>query len=136
MNGDENERLFREAISLRDVGDFQGSLDTLNSIAECLNYSPAFHIVRGDVYCELRDFDSAIDCFRTATKLAPANELASLSLFNCLWELGKQGDNEAESQALKEIRRFLSLSDSSDYRKIIAELHEKRELIWPKEEDD
>ena len=67
----------------------------------------------------MRLLDEAICAFRRAVELALKLEAASLGLFHCLWELGRQ------EEAAEEIRRFMSVSDSEDYRKIIQEINEK-----------
>jgi lipoprotein NlpI len=82
--------------------------------------SAALIAVLGDVYSELGNVDAAIEAFREAVRLAPTSEIASLGLFHCLWRAKK------EREAFDEIRRFMSLSESQDYRDIVNELWEKR----------
>jgi hypothetical protein len=43
----------------------------------------------------------------------------SKGLFHSLWKLGKQ------VEALEEVKRFQTISDSEDYREIVKEINEK-----------
>ena len=54
----------------------------------------------------------AIDLYKCAIKISPKSEHASLGLFHCLWDQGKT------DEALEEMKRFMSISDSEDYREI------------------
>ncbi len=113
MNTDE---AFSEAIQLRDAGDLRGALTLLRELSQTVHDSAALFAVLGGIYWELKELDEAIECFLKATELAPRSETASLGLFHSLWQQGR------EAQALDECKRFMELSDSEDYRSIIAEI--------------
>ena len=59
---------------------------------------------------------NAIRWFGKATQAAPQSELASLGLFHALWEADK------EDLAIREMKRFLRVSDSAEYRTIQRDL--------------
>jgi len=81
--------------------------------------SPAILAVLGDVCWEMRLLDEAATVFKRAIALAPKLEAVSLGLFHCLWDSGKR------EEALDEAKRFMSVADSDDYRKIAKEINEK-----------
>ena len=110
---------FSEAVRLRDAGDYAMARKALLDLSEEEPTSPAIFSVLGDVCWDMQLLDEAVCAFRRAVRLAPALEGASLGLFNCLWEQGKQ------EEAAEEVRRFMSISDSEEYRKIVKETNEK-----------
>ena len=114
MNTDE---AFSKALQLRDAGDLRGAVKLLRELSQTVYDSAALFAVLGGVYWELKELDEAIKCFVKATELAPRSETASLGLFHSLWQQGR------ESEALDECKRFMALSDSEDYRSIIAEIN-------------
>lgn len=54
---------------------------------------------------------------RRATELQPLSELASVSLFHVLWKQGR------DDEAFAEMRRFLEIGESKEYRQLLAEWH-------------
>jgi tetratricopeptide (TPR) repeat protein len=68
------------------------------------------------LYWEQRDLKNAAKWFSQATNLAPQSEKASLGLFHSLWDLGNHDD------AFDEMRRFLIVGKSSEYRRLLREL--------------
>jgi Zn/Cd-binding protein ZinT len=56
-----------------------------------------------------------------AVKLAPTSELYSLGLFHIFWSEGRQED------AFNEMKRFMAISDSEEYREIVTEINS----TWP-----
>lgn len=81
--------------------------------------STAILAVLGDVCWDLGELENAVSIFKSAVELSPALEAVSLGLFHCLWKLEKR------MEALEEIKRFQSISDSEDYRRIVKEINEK-----------
>lgn len=81
--------------------------------------SPAIFAVLGDVCWEMQRLNEAVRAFKRAVKLAPKLEAASLGLFLCLLKLGKR------AAAQKEMKRFMSISDSRSYREIVSEINAK-----------
>lgn len=65
----------------------------------------------------LGQFDEAENYFRTAIFLSPGSERISLGLFHSLWGRGKR------DEALEEMKRFVSLADSDEYRLILAAIN-------------
>jgi predicted Zn-dependent protease len=77
----------------------------------------------GGIYFELDDFSKARRWFKRATELSPRSELASVGLFHSLWELGRS------TEAVSEMRRFLRLSDSPEYTKVLRDLTVEGRLV-------
>jgi len=115
--------LFQEAIRLREQGQHEEALALLNTMRRELSDYPAYFLVLGNLQEELSRPDEAVQSYREATELAPQNEMVSLGLFHCLWSQWELGDVVAGDQALAEIRRFLSIRDSDEYRRILKGLH-------------
>ncbi len=130
MKKDQKSPLER-AIILRDAGDFEGARVLLESVLDDFKDRASFWLVLGDIHQELADLGAAATSFRRAVELAPEHEVVSHSLFYVLWTLGRAGDDEAEENALAEIRRYRAATGSESYDQIIAELHEKQDLLWP-----
>jgi hypothetical protein len=72
--------------------------------------------------------DDAMAAFKRATEMRPAAAVCSLGHFHCLWDQGEH------CEALEEVKRFMSVADSSDertniaisnYRAIVSEINEK-----------
>jgi len=114
-----DEHRFQEALALRDAGDLQAARDILLDLTQADGTSAAAFAVLGGIYWTLKDLDRAIPCFEEAIGLAPKAPVASLGLFHCLWEQGRI------NLAIAEMKRFMAVSDSSDYRMIISEMMNK-----------
>lgn len=69
----------------------------------------------GGIYYNDERYELAETQFGNACGIAPELEIASLGLFHSLWRQGRK------AEALDEARRYLSLTESSDYREILAE---------------
>jgi hypothetical protein len=63
------------------------------------------------------DFLDAVS-FRPATEKAPTSEGASLGLFHTLLEAGRS------DEAFNAMRRFLSLAESPEYRRLLLEIRQ------------
>jgi predicted Zn-dependent protease len=109
---------FSEARNLRDSGNLPGARNVLLDLSKRDPTSPAIFSVLGDVCWEMELREEAANAFRQATRLSPKLEAASLGLFHCLRELGRQ------EEALEEVKRFQSVSDSEDYRKIVKAIND------------
>jgi len=70
----------------------------------------------GRAFFEIGDMAKAEDAFRRAVELNPKSELASLGLFHSLWE------QQAASEAFAEMRRFLAVADSSEYKTLLRDM--------------
>jgi predicted Zn-dependent protease len=128
MSSDQHESRFQEALALRDSGDLRGARDLLTELSKLRSDSAALFAVLGKLNWDLGDFDSAINAFEHATRLAPQSEAASLGLFHCLWE------SKHVSAAIDEIRRFQSAAHSQDYDAIVDNLRSNG--IWSSNENE
>jgi tetratricopeptide (TPR) repeat protein len=109
--------LCSKAIKLKDRGDFSGARDILLDLVQRYPKNGGLHWFLGHLYWRLGRLDLAVESFAAATKIVPGSERASLGLFHCLWKQGRQ------VEALDEVKRFLALADSEDYREIIREIN-------------
>jgi len=113
------ERLFLEAVELRDKGDLDSSIEKLKEILhqnERVNAAVLGYL--GNIYWDLGDLESARKCYKRSTQLNPGSELASLGYFHTLWDMGKF------RRAVAEARRFLSKRDSEEYFRMIEEMRD------------
>lgn len=133
---EDSTRVLQRAATLRDSGDLEGARTLLVSVVEEFRDRAGFWLVLGDIQKELGDMRAAVASFRNAVELAPEHEVASHSLLCVLWRLGRAGDDDAEGDALAEIRRYRSATGSDSYDSIIAELHEKMDLLWPQDDEE
>lgn len=115
----EFEKQFSEAVKLKKTGQFECAKKILLDLQEKDPQSTAILAVLGDICWDMQLLEEAVSTFRRAIELSPTLEAVSLGLFHCLWELGKH------EEALEEVKRFQSLSDSEDYREIVKEINEK-----------
>jgi predicted Zn-dependent protease len=104
------------ALKLVSAKKYQKAKELLLALAEQNGESASVFGILGDVNWHLGALDEAIQSFAKACALSPKSELASLGLFHTLWESGQTGP------ALKEMERFLSLSRSPEYAKLLGEL--------------
>ncbi|MBY0523204.1 MAG: hypothetical protein K2R98_07385 [Gemmataceae bacterium] len=115
-----NELLDR-AFARKNCDDHEGALRAFADVlAEYPDYAPALGMM-GSIYLSMLGKPAeAIPLFQRTTALVPKSELASLGLFHSLWETGH------EAEALKELKRFQSISHSRDYDEILAEWTEEQ----------
>ena len=120
MNKDtELEQRFNEAVTLRLDGKLQESLQQFQQLAnEYPHFASTFGMM-GDIFWELGKLEEAINCFRIVVQLTPQSELGSLGLFHVLLEA------KYVNEAFAEMKRFLSLADSKEYRTFLHELKEE-----------
>ena len=122
MNKDAGlEQRFNDAALLKANGKLHESVQQFCQIAhEYPDFAPTFGMM-GHLFWELGNIEEAINCFRTVVKLSPQSELGSLGLFHVLLE-AKHVD-----EAFTEMKRFLSLADSEEYRLLLHDI--KKELV-------
>jgi tetratricopeptide (TPR) repeat protein len=98
-----------------------GKFDDACSLLESLhNEHPSSLLVAkslANVLWNLDKIDDAIYYYTYALNLSPESEDASLGLFHCLLE------SDRDDEAFNELRRFLSVADSEEYRSILKELN-------------
>lgn len=112
----ETSKIFDKAVEYRDKGKYEEALELLLTLNKELFYSTSFLAVLADTNWELNRYDEAIKAFRSAVEFSPKSETLSLSLFHCLLD---SGDVDG---AFEEMRRFLLVSDSDEYRRLLSEI--------------
>ena len=113
---------FSEATKLQDAGQLESAKNLLLELAEKDPQSTRILAALGLVCYDLGLWKEAVDVFKRAIELSPALEGVSKGLFHSLWKL------ERHVEALEEIKRFQTISDSEDYREIVKEINEKWEV--------
>ena len=96
------------------LDDLQGTLKILKKLVEEIPDSAVLNATFANSLKAVNDIEPAIEHFQTAVKLAPTSELYSLGLFHLFWSQGRQ------DEAFNEMRRFETMSDSAEYKKIVA----------------
>lgn len=103
------------------LDDVHGTLEILRNLVAEIPESAMLNATLANTLKAVNDIEPAIEHFQTAVKLVPTSELYSLGLFHMYWSQGRQDD------AFNEMKRFMAISDSSDYREIVAVINSK----WP-----
>jgi tetratricopeptide (TPR) repeat protein len=109
---------FFEAVRLHESGDFLSAKNILLRLAGTDPTSPAIFCTLGLVCRDMKHLREGVEAFKRAIELAPKLEAVSLGLFHCLWELGEK------DEAFEEMKRFMAISDSADYRDIIKSIND------------
>ncbi len=112
----EFESLFKRAIDLRNNDQHSEAAEILRLLREMRPASASVHGILGQILWDDGFLDEAVSSFEKAVQLAPQSELASLGLFHTLWDTGQS------QRAINEMLRFLSISDSKEYRGIARSL--------------
>ena len=107
-------RLYALAQERSRNGDTGGVAEVLRKLVKLRPDSALFNATLANALDTLGEVDEAERLFTQAISLSPKSEKISLGLFHCLWGRGKQ------NEALEEMKRFLSLADSDEYRLILA----------------
>jgi predicted Zn-dependent protease len=103
------------------LDDVPGTLKILRDLVAENPESAMLNATFANTLKAVNDIEPAIEHFQAAVKLAPTSELYSLGLFHIFWSQGRQDD------AFNEMKRFMAVSDSEDYREIVTEINSK----WP-----
>ena len=111
--------LFEQAIDLRNEERFGEAVQILDQLLRMNPISASVHAIRADTLWDLGRLAEAITAFQRAVELAPKSEMASLGLFHTLLESGD------ELRAIAEMDRFLSISDSDEYKGIAQRLGQR-----------
>ena len=109
-------RRLNEALRLRAAKRYDKAREILLNLAKEHPNSASVFALLGDVYWRVNALQDAVRCFARASSLSPESELASLGLFHTLWESGRSDD------ALNEMQRFLTISHSPEYARLLREL--------------
>lgn len=118
---DEERRQFAVAQERSKLDDLPGTIQILKGLVAGNPQSAMFNATLANTLEAIGEIATAIEHFQKAVKLAPKSELYSLGLFHILWEQGRR------EEALDETKRFISLCDSAEYRKIVAAINSH----WP-----
>jgi predicted Zn-dependent protease len=103
------------------LGDLLGTIEILKKLVEEIPESAVLNATFANTLKAVNDIEPAIEHFQMAVKLAPTSELYSLGLFHIFWSEGRQED------AFNEMKRFMAISDSEEYREIVTEINS----TWP-----
>lgn len=124
MNVEERAKIeleFDRALRLRDGGDLLGAAAIFERLNAEYPNQAAILGMWGSIYFRLRDWERALPLYQRTVMLAPKSELASLGLFHSLWSHGRR------EEAFAEMRRFLCVADSAEYRQLLCDLREGAE---------
>ncbi len=108
---------FNEALKLRREGRFSEAIQILSGLAKEYPKLPAIFGMLGSIYKETGDLENSIKCFKITVDLSPKSELASLGLFHSLFKADRK------DEALAEMRRFLRVSSSKEYNRLISDMN-------------
>ena len=104
--------------SLKAEGRIAEAIDLLLDLGRMYPGEKSVFIALGHLYWIQDNLSDASSNFRTATELDPLLELASLCLYHTLWSSGRQ------EEALVEMKRFLQVSQSEEYDRILKAFNE------------
>lgn len=104
-----------EAIRLRDDGRLGEAEQILVELSEQYPEDLAIVLVRAGILFTLRKFASSSLLFQRVASEKPFR-VGIEGLFHSLWKLGEH------DRAFDEMRRFLSFSDSEDYRQLLSDM--------------
>jgi len=113
-----DKKKYKKVKALSKKGDLSGTLEVME---ELVRSNPKLALLRASFANTLWDNGDLVKAekeFRDAIALGPDLEKISLGLFHLLWEQGR------EDEAFEEMKRFMSISDSEDYRAISKEINE------------
>lgn len=108
---------FAQAVRLRDEGSLAEAVDILSRLSNSNNATTAVFAMLGHAQWGLGYISDAIQSFRHATEMSPRSEIVSLGLFHILFEAGRI------DEAFDEMRRFLAIRDSAEYRTLLQEIN-------------
>jgi Flp pilus assembly protein TadD len=103
------------ATDLDSKGETESAVQHLLALSEEFPTAASLHGYVALFLSRAGRLDEAIEHGRQAVQLSPKSEKASLVFFKALWTAGRQID------AFDEMKRFLALSASEEYTKMIKE---------------
>lgn len=106
-----------EAVRLRESGMVIEAVAVLTAVYNGGERSPELVATLADLLWDVGSLELAIGKFMEAVALAPDSEPISLGLFHCLMKA------ERTDEAFSEMRRFLSTSDSLEYRRLLRDIN-------------
>jgi tetratricopeptide (TPR) repeat protein len=116
MTETEFEAAFDSALGLRET-DPEAAVAALEALLKVnLHRASVVGVLAGTLLYEIGDLSRALPYAKDSVALSPRSERASLALFLALIRQGE------EVAAFEEARRFLSLRESEEYRRLLQEL--------------
>ena len=112
------DKSIQDIFNSKNKGDIGEAIRKAKLLADELPTDPAVCGVLASLYFQVDKFDESAVFFKKAVDLSPASEVASLGLFHSLWSIGKK------EEALKEMRRYLEISESEEYKNLLSEISE------------
>ncbi|MFL6193798.1 MAG: tetratricopeptide repeat protein [Thermoanaerobaculia bacterium] len=119
------EAMLNKALDLRDAGDFPQALELLRDLTTDAPDDLDSLFYYGTILFHLDRYQEATEVFHKFLEHRPKNEPASLALFLSLWHLGRRREAGAE------MKRFMALSDSREYSRLLSEIEE----AWNADQD-
>ena len=107
---------FAKAKLLSREHNISGVVEVMLELSASYPENAKIRAVLANAYWDLGEIASSESEFRKAVEFSPTLEIASLGLFHCLWEQGRR------DEAFDEMKRFMALSDSVDYRGMVEEI--------------
>ncbi len=118
-NREKAEILYEKAMKLREEKNYQKAIDKLSEALVLLPDNGAMWGVLGATYWDMEDLPNAVRSFEKSAELLPYSERASLGLFHTRLDMG-----EVDS-AFVEMKRFLSISTSEEYSRLLSEINQE-----------
>jgi predicted Zn-dependent protease len=109
---------FNRALDIWHDGDGRSAAEILTRLLSSHPRHPAILGMLGAIYHRMENYERAAVYFRQTVSLSPNSELASLGLFNSLWQVNRH------DEAVAEMERFLSVSESDEYDLLIKDMIE------------
>ena len=116
---DEFRLKFDKACRLQTEGATDSALNILFELelSDSGPMAPVIGMIGQLLYYKKNDPEKALDYLFRSSKMSPKSERTSLALFHALFDLNRI------DEAFDEMRRFMSLSDSREYRTLLSDLN-------------
>ena len=115
LTTDANAKLLDDAIAANRLGNRANAVKILKRLIVQDPSSAAANGYLAGIYFDQSKFSDAEMLFRNSTLLSRKSEMASLGLFHSLWNLSRY------SEAFAEMRRYLTVSESKEYSKLLRD---------------
>jgi predicted Zn-dependent protease len=118
MTKEEFEEQLGKALDLQSNDRIDESLELLYQLEETgIRQAAVQGMIGSLLYLRKGDAAKAMKYLKKATDVSPRSEMASVSLFHALFDMGKTDG------AFDEMRRFTAITDSEEYRRILDEIN-------------
>ena len=113
------DRSFKDALQARSEGRLDEAIELFRlALQQCVSeehtLQAAINGMLGNVERKRGNLPEAEAYSRTATRLLPSSQLASVGMFHAFWDQGKH------LEALEEVVRLVTLRDSEHYRELLS----------------